>query len=373
MTAGEQQPTRTILIVEDDPDQCSSWERERDEFNEDPNKPFRLNVILASNEEDAYEALASRRVDGAVVDLRLPEHSGSLASAEVGRRVFEKIFSSAAMPIVLLSAHPEEQGDEIKDSETHVIQKGGQAQTEALRWLGQREPLMGALRAAREEVRRRTAAIFFGHIWKRWEQVQHANVDAIRKSVVRQIVAHVGEDLLLDQSEAEQFDLVEFYFVPPINKERIQTGDLCEYNGNVVVILSPRCDMARTYPNSILVAHCINLSDRWKELGSKLGQSARKTQREAADKEITKMARQNVGPSQHFLPPCGNRGPWLADFSSLSTVSSSDIELLMRTRFASISPQFVPHIIQRFTAFIGRVGQPGLSVSQLSENAKLSS
>jgi hypothetical protein len=370
MNENRDRPLRTILIIEDEDDQRSSWKREENDFNADTDNAFRVKLVLGSNEEEAYEILANQRIDGAVVDLRLPERNGSLPSAETGRRVFKKIFNSVAMPIVLLSGHPDERGEEIEGSPTHVIEKAGGAQGRALKWLAQHDQLMAALRDARNEIRRRTASIFHGHIWKRWQEAPHSSIEAIRRSVVRQIIAHVGEDLLLDPDHAEQHDLLEFYFVPSLNKGRLQTGDVCRIDGKVAVVLSPRCDMVRVYPSAILMAECKNFADEWLRLGTVFNGTSQ-SKIDKATEHLRNHATQKLEPRRHFLPPCGNEGPWLVDFASLRTIPSEEVQSLLEGRIASISPQFVPHLVQRFTAFAGRVGQPGLSVDQLHESAKL--
>jgi hypothetical protein len=38
---------------------------------------------------------------------------------------------------------------------------------------------------------------------------------------------------------------------------------------------------------------------------------------------------------------------------------------LLKNRFASISPAFVPNLVQRCAAYLGRIGQPALDVDQL--------
>lgn len=369
MSEAVPRPYRTVLVVEDDADQLGSWRREQAEYNADSSRPFRVRLLFAETEDAAYGLLETQRVDGAVIDLRIPERDGSEPTAEAGRRVFHRCFKWAAMPLVLLSAHPEERGDEVEASPVVTLDKDGGAQAAALQSLENQEPLMAALRTAREEIRQRTAAIFYGHIWKRWQDANHAQPEAIRRSVVRQVIAHVGEHLLLDPDGAEQHDLLEFYFVPPLNKERLQTGDICEFGGKVVVVLSPRCDMARIYPDAILVAECKSCAETWRSWGTLLASGSGKEKKKAND-EMTAHARQNISQRQHFLPPCGERGPWLVDFACLTTVPREDVTQLMVKRIASIGPQFVPHLVQRFAAFIGRVGQPGLSLEQLTTSAK---
>ena len=49
------------------------------------------------------------------------------------------------------------------------------------------------------------------------------------------------------------------------------------------------------------------------------------------------------------------------------TVGNSEVPSLLENRFASVASQFVPNLVQRFAAYLGRIGQPDLDCDVLRE------
>ena len=93
------------------------------------------------------------------------------------------------------------------------------------------------------------------------------------------------------------------------------------------------------------------------------------TKQDAAMKELQLYASQGFAVSTHFLPPCGPDGPWLVQFKEIITKPSAEAETMVNARFASIAPEFVPNLVQRCAAYLGRIGQPDLDCDVLREQA----
>jgi hypothetical protein len=55
-------------------------------------------------------------------------------------------------------------------------------------------------------------------------------------------------------------------------------------------------------------------------------------------------------------------GPWFVQFHDLMAVATADIQgRLTEKRWASLAPQFVPSLVERFGAYFSRIGTPVLS------------
>jgi hypothetical protein len=93
-------------------------------------------------------------------------------------------------------------------------------------------------------------------------------------------------------------------------------------------------------------------------------------QKEKAEKEIRSHATQGHGIATHFLPPLDDKGPWLVEFQEVRTIHSGEVPAMLPRRFASIAPHFVPNLVQRYSAYLGRIGQPNISTDILSELCK---
>jgi len=125
---------------------------------------------------------------------------------------------------------------------------------------------------------------------------------------------------------------------------------------NRYVIVTPPCNMANgCYPNNILLALCKPMADEKSELQKKLGGGKAK-QVESAKREIRNYATQGHHAASHFLPPIKDSGPLLVEFRDLVTVSKDKADELLKERVATITPSFVPNLMQRYAAYLGRIG-----------------
>jgi hypothetical protein len=135
----------------------------------------------------------------------------------------------------------------------------------------------------------------------------------------------------------------------------------------IYVILTPQCDMVREYPFEILMAKCEPEKD-WISIESAISQNKGVLSKNSIEK-LERLINQLKGPSVHFIPPCGDRGPWNVNFRTLTTKPSADAEKLKGARIASITPNFLPNLMSRLAAYTGQFGQPDLDVNELAKHA----
>jgi len=157
----------------------------------------------------------------------------------------------------------------------------------------------------------------------------------------------------------------EFYVVPPLFTDRLDTGDLVEDDSEVYVVVTPRCNMAnQPYPKYLTLALCAPMTTEWSELRNSLMAEGEGKKKKGLER-LRNLAIQNHATGTHFIPPCGERGPWLVDFKETKSVLSDEMPELIQNRFASIATHFVPNLIQRYAAYLGRIGQPDLNAEFL--------
>ncbi len=275
------------------------------------------------------------------------------------------------MPTVIHSGHVGELSPNFRDTPLRVIEKEPDAHKEAFDWLCEHAPLMDALSETSQSIRIETARIFVGSIWRRWPQLRDSGLDDtdLKKIITRQIVSYLAEHLSLPGKETPLHHLHEFYFYPPIRSERLYTGDLIRYEGDVYVIVTPQCNIAHKDPENFLLAKCQDLKDEWIAWKDKIDNNdGVPTGR--IEQKLKSYATQGFEISRHFLPPCDKEGPWAVDFKIVISVSENKSEILKDARFASITPAFIPNLIQRFAAYLGRVGQPDLDTNELVTHIK---
>jgi CheY-like chemotaxis protein len=358
---------RVILIAEDDPQAILSWEQDIREFNRSANQQIQYIAEYAKSKRSAIRFLDRTRVNCVAIDLRLPEddgNPGSNATEPIGNEVLEQILLEVGVPAVVYSGYPQEASDQVRSSRIRVIGKKGGGAMEALCWLAEHESLMSAMEITRKRVAQQSAIIFNQSIWPRWADAWKfmESREVLASVITRQIVSHAAEQLCLPPNLCHP---EEFYVVPPLATDRLGTGDLVKVNDRICIVVTPRCNMARdSYPSQLMLAVCKPMEGIWTGMRNRFNNEDVNKKKDAAE-ELHLYASQGHAIATHFLPPCGENGPWLVNFKEIVTISSTQVTELLATRFASISPQFLPNLIQRYSAYLGRIGQPDLDCEAL--------
>lgn len=355
---------RLILIAEDAEEALTSWDNDIREFNRDEGNQIEFTPHIAKTRDEALQILKCVRINCAVVDLRLPSNAEGSGEAEqaMGNEVLETLLLETGVPAIVYSGHPQEASEAVRNSHIRVVQKRGGGGMEVLKALADQEGLMRAMEVTRRTVEREAAALFNRSIWPRWKDDWRNIEDGkiVADIITRQVVAHVAETLSISP---EFHHPEEFYFAPAIG-ERLQTGDLIAMGDEVYVVVTPRCNMAHAYPKNIMLGRCSAMGGAWTSLKGKFASKDKEVVK-GATLELRNLATQGHSISSHFIPSCGKRGPWLVEFKNIVTVPSTEVTSLIEGRIASIAPQFVPNLIQRYAAYLGRIGQPDIDQDTL--------
>lgn len=353
-----------LLFLEDIEQEQERFFENIEEFNKQSDIIFRHTAARTASE--AIRFLDIHRFDCAILDLRVPSDGAEETHEDQGNKTLQEVVSRYALPVIVHSAFSGDLDDNFLNLPLEVIDKEADSHQKALKWLADHAPLMAAIRESRMRIQVETASIFFKAIWPRWEKEAGSTLagEALHDVISRQIVSYISEKLSLPGSGLDGHHLHEFYFVPPLREERLYTGDLINHEGNVYVIVTPQCNIARTDPDHFLLAKCKDISEEWTDCRRKIADNDGQPNSKVKGK-VQNWATQNVDISEHFLPPCDNRGPWLVDFKTVISVPKADAENLTANRFASITPQFISNLIQRWASYMGRVGQPDLNRSEL--------
>ena len=357
-------PERLVLIAEDDEETISSWKRDVTEFNRDATQPFQFVAEYAKNRREAIRALDRLRINCAVIDLRLPadDKPAGNTTEPIGNDVLEKLLLEVGVPAVVYSGYTQEASELVLRSEIRVILKAKGGAMEALRWLAGHDRLMSAMETTRKEIARESAKLFSRSIWPRWKNTLKSIEDGevLAGVITRQTASHVAEQLGMPPAYHHP---EEFYIVPPLS-DRLDTGDLLRIAEDTFVIVTPRCNIERdNYHTHLMLALCKPMDGVWTGIRNQFNGND-KSQEKAA-RELRSYATQGHSISTHFLPPGSDFGPWLVDFREIMTVPSTEAAMLLEGRFASVAGQFVPNLVQRYAAYLGRIGQPDLDCDVL--------
>lgn len=365
--------TLKILLVEDEQDVISNWKSEVDLHNADQSKhEFTIEMETAASDPDARRMLELHRFDAAVVDLRLRTGEGAAENNSQGNDLVRHILETHPIGIAIYTGQSA-CADEFRDAGNEICRQvrvfdKGDGIPPVFRWLAEQKDMLLRLRQAKATFNEQTARMFFRSIWPRWEtwDSQISDKEELAKALIRHIVAHV-HDALLDANDG-QVHPEEAYFVPPL-KERPETGDLfVDQQNGTWILVTPRCDLANPGKvETVLLASCNDLSEEWQR---QLEESGR------AKKWMQRMMQHDRSSKQHFLHPMvapdgSQKGPWMVQFHKLKVLSVDELkdppvdgersQSSSLKRMASLSPLYIPSLVERFGAYFSRIGTPDCS------------
>lgn len=348
------EPNIHVLLIEDEQTMIDSWLRVFDRHNADKeNNGFTIKSTSAKSVESAISYLESNRFDAVIVDLRLKIEGEAAEINADGNKIVNLILESQPAGIIIYTGQPQD-AEDFSKSFVHVIDKG-EGHTPVLKWLSDNKEVFLGIRSAEIAFRRETAKIFFSQIWQRWkfwtEGAKGTGLD-VSTSIARHVMAHVHDVLLSADNDSAHPE--EAYFIPPL-RARLDTGDIVTIEDEKWIVVSPRCDLANPKKvDTILLAKCTDISKIWDSSQEK-------------EKELHKITQHSGSAKQHFLFPLmdnsGQRhGPWMVQFHNIKTIETQDaLDRLPRLRFASLSPLFVPSLVERFGSYFSRIGTPSFS------------
>lgn len=340
-----------VLLVEDDASNIDAWNDKAKSHNADSEAiGFEVESLHARSVAEAQVLLDTRKIDAVVVDLRLHSDDGTEGTPnDHGNALVKHVVDKHAVAMAIYSGQQQE-ADTTTCPQVEKFDRGG-GLNPVFDWLGRQREMVVQVRGTKQAIERETARIFFRSIWPRWTHWTKDGADVtLGGTLARHVVAHVHDSMLYFGGEVAHPE--ETYFIPPV-KDRLDTGDLILDEEKLWIVVSPRCDLAiASKVPTVLVAYCANISKEWNDAKAK-------TQRE--------MAQHSKAAKWHFLPPMldaegKETGPWYVEFGNLRAIPSSEVEgTLTAKRFASLAPQFVPSLVERFGAYFSRIGTPNLT------------
>lgn len=377
--------TLKILLVEDEKEVIQDWKREVELHNEDQDeRKFTIQMETASSDPEARRMLELHRFDAAVVDLRLRTGKGAAENNSQGNDLVRHILETHPIGIAIYTGQSA-YAEEFKDAGNEVCHQvrvfdKGDGIAPVFVWLAEQKDMLLRLRQAKAAFNRQTARMFFRSIWPRWQtwDSQISDKEELAKALVRHIVAHV-HDALLDASGG-QVHPEEAYFVPPL-KGRLETGDLFfdEQHHDTWILVTPRCDLANPGKvETVLLASCQDISSEWEQRKrlQKEGQQQESSKAKKAGEWMQHTMQHGRSPKQHFLHPMvapdgSQKGPWMIQFHKLQVLRVDELQDRPADgerrqprplkRMASLSPLYIPSLVERFGAYFSRIGTPDYS------------
>jgi hypothetical protein len=365
------------------------WEQTVERHNATRGENPEISLLVAQDLSAAKRELNSSQVDAAVVDLRL-DGNGREPENSSGNDVIATILESKLAVAAVFTGEPTDARiPAYARDQVRVFTKGGDDQDgidAVMDWLVSQFPIIQCMQGATRTIREEMANVFNHSIWPRWkfwmDDPDATDKEFLSSSVARHIISHVHEGLseaLGGRAHAE-----EWYLLPP-NPAGIRTGDLTRNReGRLEIVITPRCDIATQKYQTIQLAACDDKSEAWERLNAKVREAAatlRQAEQEGKRKDEMKPLEEELAKARaklnalvrhdgnrngvHFLPKMkltatDSVGPLLVRFDSVRSIAKDSAEVadVRDRRFATLSPVFLPSVVERLGAFFSRIGTP---------------
>ncbi len=359
-----------LLIVEDDPEAITAYERDISSFN--LGSPVKISQTIISDKNNAIEILKGKDIsfDAAIVDLKLdtmdnPDEEYS------GNEVLRIIKGNIRFPVFVITGTPQHIAEDLKDEssffkikvrgeeDNHLEQLVSIYNTGITKILGKSGQIEGYL-----------STIFWKHLaisMDSWISDTSRSAEQKEKSLLRYTLLHMQEYI---DEEIEKYHPNEFYISAPI-KKNIFTGDVLIYENNRFIVLTPSCDIVLRGDgtrNTTMILLCqieplsIAISN-FNLLGADTGDNNENK------KKLNRFIENNGKQNFHFIPKTNVIEAGLINFQKKRTIPESDINKLIEdgvvVRIATISAPFLKDIISRYSNYYSRQGAPDFNTSEI--------
>lgn len=348
-----------MLVVEDAQGEIDTWQRMVDRHNAEAGEhSFEVVAEYAKAFTAAAELIEARKYDVAVVDLRLSGASDRPGGHNAdGNRVVDLLTKSATAAVAIYTGQPAEVANFSGSPQIRTFTKGS-GHEPIFDWIRQQRPIIIQMQRATKEIEKDMASVFHSSIWPRWQfWAQGTDDTKLHAALTRHFVSHLYDELT--HSTGGEAHSEEWYFVQLPDTRPLSTGDLVIRDGNEVeIVITPRCDFSNTGKStSVQLAKCKDISPKWDELAAKTGKGAAE--------DVRKIRQHDRSVVQHFLPRMrmtdgGERGPWFVRFDQISSIVNSEdvLATLRKQRFATLTSEYLPSLVERLGSYFSRIGSP---------------
>ncbi len=334
--------------------------------------------ILAMPEssfDKALERLNRGGIDLLVLDvIQQGEMTPGLEEELRGIDVFEQVCATRFLPIVFLTALPNEVEHYKNPPFVHVVSKQTDDFNEELAQciLGcLNSPFPRLSRELQNHIDRVSRDFMIEFVENNWNELNDNEGDIAHLLMRRLGVSfdnggNLFEDTPEDStSQSGKVPPIRYYIVPP--PEEFRMGDVLrlpvesggsETISNWYVIMTPSCDLANDKADSVILAECVGMSafDEYEQLIENRSKSARK--------KLARLLKSNPTSGQqyryYYLPKAWKLPDLIVDFQKILHIAYEDLEDY--EKIASIDSPYAESLSQQFLSYVGRIGTPDLNI-----------
>ena len=354
-----------LLIIEDDPAIIADWNEKLEYYAVEDSPVYTIIPTFVSEINGAKILLENSDFDAAVIDIRLENTSGGPPNSD-GNELFEIISRSSLTVSAICTGEPLAVNlDQQYDASAKIFEKGDGIIEDVLQWFDDKQSMISAIKNMQKSISAEMARVFSKSIWPRWNYWLGTDPELSELALTRHMASHLHASFL---NEVSSVHPEEYYFIPPL-RERLDTGDIFLIDGDLYILVTPRCDLAREQNPTFQLVRLHSIRPIWDELHHTKDNGENRAARDKAPKDIRKLINHgDRSPKLHFIPQIklsddNILGPFHAQFNFMNCNSADDSARITLTeqRIATLSNEFVPSLVERLGAYFSRIGTPDYS------------
>jgi len=345
-----------LLFIEDEEQLRENLKKEAEIFNETEEK-IHITPTVVSSIAEAKEALRTLRFDLIITDLKIEAGTPEQDAVSIGNEFIRELKKISPCPIAILTGKPSDvDATSLDPSSMANFVKDSEAEANIFNWMKTKLPLIELMRDSYSLLNTELAPLFHGGVASR---ICSEKSVIPPDSALRIILENVADSILTVNSTTKCHPQESYIF--PVIRDRLMTGDLISHSNETWVVLTPACDIVRCDAKyKILLAKCRG-NDRYERY---LEQA-----KKGDFNSLTGLINQGNSTKNHFLPPLDKgSAPYMVDFEDLLTVQYEELE--PKSIIAAISPKFLPNLVHRFSAYLGRPGAPDIDTQHCLEHSQ---
>lgn len=358
-----------LLIVEDDLELITSYNRDIDSFN--LGSDVKIIHKQVSDKEAALTILKDKKIyfDAAIVDLKLDSNEKADDDYS-GNDVIREIKSNLRFPVFVVTGTPQHIAEDLRiQSSLFKIKTRGEEDDHLQQLVDIYNTGITKIINSKGLIEDFLNNIFWNHISdsiNNWVNDDSRNSDEKQKSLLRYTLMHMQEYI---DEDIEKYHPSEFYIIRPI-KQNIFTGDIITYNNSKYIVLTPSCDIVLRSDGTRNTKHILfckiktlpEVIENYESLTIETGKN------NPVKMKLNGLI-QNNKQNFHFIPKSNLIEAGLIDFQDkltlLETTVNEKIADGSLIRNATVSMPFLKDIISRYSNYYSRQGSPDFNFDEV--------
>ncbi len=346
-----------FLIVEDSYSEIEVCKETVDVMNDEAEDNM-VSVDFAKTIDEAMKKLQNEYYHGAVVDIKLKDN-------ENGNDVIKAIMDKYRMPVIVYTATPDV--EQPSEDPIKILKKADYTPDMIITELmDEISTGMFTVLGGRGDLEKGLSDIFWKILYPQidiWKDYKKKNIDT-EKILLRYAIAHILE--MLDENGPEY--CTQEMYIKRMDDSQLQTGSLVRKKSEdnaFYIVLSPPCDLAvhggGMKTERVLVCQIENkVAEILKQRTKKISDE---NERKQVEYDVYKSIMSNrYSGYYHWLPDNSLFVGGLINFRKIETSKPSDFLKNYESLEVKISYLFVKNILNRFSAYYSRQGQPDFNI-----------